>query len=85
MTVGEFRWNEEHERHLWQGRVLTVPEFNAWARSPEWDRTVERYGALLRLEVVAVMTEDEPPATDKDSLSAKDAPKEAGTERRRKR
>ena len=54
VTVGEFRWSGDHKRHLLQGRGLTVEEFNAWARSPDWDRALDRYGAHVRIELVEV-------------------------------
>lgn len=52
VTVGEFVWHDEHKRHLLQGRPLTGAEFNAFARSQEWDRAIERHGPRLRIEVV---------------------------------
>lgn len=55
VTVGEFRWNESVKRHLMQGRPLSVEEFNAWTHSPEWDRSVERHGERLRIELREVI------------------------------
>lgn len=51
VTVGEFRWSEDHGQHLMQGRPFTLEEFNKFAASQEWDRTIDRYGERLKIEL----------------------------------
>lgn len=34
-----------------QGRPLSIAEFNAFMQSPEWDRSIERNGERLRIEI----------------------------------
>lgn len=55
VTVGEFKWHEATGRHLMQGRPLSVEEFNTWTHSAEWDRSVERHGERLRIELREVI------------------------------
>ena len=55
VTVGEFKWHEATGRHLMQGRPFSVEEFNAWTHSPEWDRSIERNGERLCIELREVI------------------------------
>ena len=67
VTVGEFKWHEATGRHLMQGRPLSVEEFNTWAHSPEWDRSIERNGERLRIELREVI---DPRVTELEAQNA---------------
>lgn len=67
VTVGEFKWHEATGRHLMQGRPLSVEEFNAWTHSPEWDRSIERNGERLRIELREVI---DPRVTELEAQNA---------------
>lgn len=69
VTVGEFRWHEGTKRHLMQGRPLSVEEFNAFTHSPEWDRSIERNGERLRIELREVIAQSQDGQVAKSSGS----------------
>lgn len=39
--VGDFRWNDEHQAHLWGGRALELEEFNTISKRIFYDRREE--------------------------------------------
>lgn len=39
--VGDFRWNDEHQAHLWGGRALEMEEFNSVSKRIFYERRDE--------------------------------------------
>ena len=53
-TAGDFVFSEQYGRHLLHGGALSIDEFNAFVRSREWDRLIERHGERVSIELVTV-------------------------------